>query len=489
MSNVFVLDTMHRPLDPIHPGYARKLLSSGKAAVFRRFPFTLLLKVEVQDPQTHPLRIKLDPGSKTTGIALVNDASGEVVWAAELTHRGQAIKDALERRRAIRRSRRQRKTRYRKPRFDNRRRKQGWLSPSLESRIATILTWVHRLSRSCPVTAISQELVRFDMALMQNAEIRGIEYQQGELQGYELREYVLEKWDRTCAYCGKKDVPLQIEHIQAKANGGSNRVSNLTLACEPCNTRKGTQDVRVFLAKKLDVLKRVLAHAEAPLKDAAAVNATRWALYERLKATGLPVECGTGGMTKFHRTTQRLLIPSTNEASASHLSHSVTKLPLLAYRLNRMRGVRLSAQVLGKEANAPSSLASSGVRRGGLDKAHWIDAACVGASTPDALLIDRVQPLFIKATGYGNRQMCLMDKYGFPRTGPKSAKVVHGFQTGDMVKAIVTTGKKVGTYIGRVAVRATGSFNVTTQAHGTVQGINYRACTAIHTTDGYSYSC
>ena len=426
MSNVFVLDTMYKPLDPIHPGYARKLLSSGKAAVSRRYPFTIILKRDVEEPLTHPLRLKLDPGSKTTGIAMVNDASGEVVWAAELTHRGNQIKEALDARRGVRRGRRQRKTRYRKPRFDNRRRKQGWLPPSLESRIANILTWVNRLSRSCPLTAISQELVTFDTHLMQNAEISGIEYQQGTLQGYELREYLLEKWERTCAYCGAKDVPLQIEHIQCRKKHGSNRVSNLCLACEPCNKKKDTQDIEEFLKGKPASLKRILAQAKAPLRDASAVNSTRWALFERLKATGLPVETGTGGRTKFNRMTQ------------------------------------------------------------GLDKTHWSDAACVGASTPPILLINRVHPLRIKATGYGSRQMCLMNRYGFPRTKPKSAKVVKGFQTGDMVKAIVTTGKKIGTYVGRVAVRASGSFNITTSA-GTIQGIGYQQCITIHKTDGYSY--
>ena len=192
MSNVFVVDTMYKPLDPVHPGYARKLLSSRKAAVYRRYPFTLILKQEVQEPVTHPLRLKLDPGSKTTGVAIVNDVSGEVAWAAELTHRGNAIKDALAARRGVRRSRRQRHTRYRPARFDNRRRKQGWLPPSLESRIANISTWVNRVSRYCPIAAISQELVKFDTQMMQNAEISGVEYQQGTLAGYELREYLLE---------------------------------------------------------------------------------------------------------------------------------------------------------------------------------------------------------------------------------------------------------------------------------------------------------
>ncbi|CAK0764644.1 5-methylcytosine-specific restriction enzyme A [Gammaproteobacteria bacterium] len=87
------------------------------------------------------------------------------------------------------------------------------------------------------------------MQKMENPEISGVEYQQGTLEGYEAREYLLEKWARECAYCGKKDVPLNIDHIHPKARGGSNRISNLTLACHPCNEKKGSQDAKVFLAK------------------------------------------------------------------------------------------------------------------------------------------------------------------------------------------------------------------------------------------------
>lgn len=192
LSNVFVLDTNKQPLPPVHPGRARILLSTGKAAVWRHYPFTIILKRAVEKPQLPPLRIKLDPGSKTTGIALVNDTLGEVVFAAELRHRGHAIKKRMDQRRTIRRNRRQRKTPYRQPRCANRRRPKGWLPPSLESRIATVLTWVCRLMRLCPITAISMEVVKFDMQLMEHAEISGVEYQQGTLFGYELREYLLE---------------------------------------------------------------------------------------------------------------------------------------------------------------------------------------------------------------------------------------------------------------------------------------------------------
>jgi hypothetical protein len=189
---VFVLSSDGQPLDPCHEARARQLLKKGRAAVWRRYPFTVRLKDRTRAQSVvHEHRLKFDPGSKTTGIAIVQEATERVVWAAELTHRGQQIRDALLRRRAIRRSRRQRHTRYRKARFANRRRKQGWLPPSLAHRVLTTLTWTKRLLRLCPITALSIELVRFDTQLMENAEINGIEYQQGTLAGYEIREYML----------------------------------------------------------------------------------------------------------------------------------------------------------------------------------------------------------------------------------------------------------------------------------------------------------
>ena len=108
------------------------------------------------------------------------------------------------------------------------------------------------------------------------------------------------------------------------------------------------------------------------------------------------------------------------------------------------------------------------------------------ASTPEHLDVRGVVPLHIKATGHGSRQMCRMDRYGFPRTGPKQAKRVKGFQTGDLVRAVVPKGTKQGRDVGRVAVRTSGSFNLTTQ-HRTVQGISHRFCTLIARADGYSY--
>jgi 5-methylcytosine-specific restriction endonuclease McrA len=426
MSKVFVLDTTKQPLNPVHPGRARLLLTQGKAAVFKRFPFTIILKVAVEQPELQPLRIKIDPGSKTTGIAIVNDSTGEVVFAAELTHRGQAIKTALDERRAVRRGRRNHSTRYRQPRFLNRRRPKGWLPPSLESRMTNTLTWVNRLRKIAPIAAISLELVRFDLQKMEKPEISGVEYQQGTLVGYEVREYLLEKWHRKCAYCGKEHVPLEVEHIRPRAKDGSHRLSNLCLACRPCNEKKGTQDIQVFLAEKPELLKRIQAQAKAPLKDAAAVNSTRWALYERLQESGVPIEVSSGGRTKFNRQTRQL------------------------------------------------------------EKTHWLDAACVGGSTPEQLHTQRIVPLLITATGSGCRRMCNVNAIGFPCSKPKGAKKVKGFQTGDMVRAVVTSGTKQGIYVGRVLVRASGSFDIRTK-HSRIQGISYRFCTPVHHCDGYGY--
>jgi len=204
VSNVFVVDTNKQPLNTVHPGEARLLLTRGKAAVFKRYPFTIILKVAIDDPVVAELRIKIDPGSKTTGIAVVNDTTGEVVFAAELTHRGQQIKADLDDRRSVRRGRRTRHTRYRKPRWQNRQRPKGWLAPSLQSRISNVITWVQRFARLCHITHISVELVKFDMQAMEYAEISGFGYQQGTLEGYEVREYLLEKGGENALIAGRK---------------------------------------------------------------------------------------------------------------------------------------------------------------------------------------------------------------------------------------------------------------------------------------------
>ena len=140
---VFVLDANRKPLTPCKPSLARKLLKVGKAKVFRLYPFTILLKKEVtEDPQ--PVTLKIDPGSKVTGLAILLDSS--LIWVAELAHRPQAIKTSLESRRSLRHGRRSRHTRYRQARFLNRTKPKVWLAQGLRHRVETTLTWVNKLS-------------------------------------------------------------------------------------------------------------------------------------------------------------------------------------------------------------------------------------------------------------------------------------------------------------------------------------------------------
>lgn len=309
---VFVLDTNKRPLAPCHEAVARKLLKQGMAAIYKRFPFTIILKKSVDESENKTAyRLKIDYGSRHTGLAILRGQ--EVVWLGQLDHRTD-IKEKIDKRRAFRRARRNRKTRYRKPRFLNRKRKDGWLPPSLESRVQNTQTWVNRLKKLCPIRHISYENAKFDTQLMRNPEISGIEYQQGTLQGYEVREYLLEKFNRKCCYCEKTDVPLEVEHIIPKSRGGTDRIDNLCLACRDCNQRKGNQTAEEF------GYPHIQKQVKKSLKDASVINATRWKVYNVLKQTGLDVECGTGARTKMNRI--RLGLPKTHYFDACCVGQS-----------------------------------------------------------------------------------------------------------------------------------------------------------------------
>jgi len=422
MSNyALLIDGNKTPLNPVHPVQARKLLDSGKAAVFRRYPFTLVLKRVIENPNVYPLKLKIDPGSKFTGIALVTN-QGNVIWGMELQHRGQQIKDALAHRSSVRRNRRNRKNRYRKARFLNRFRPKGWLAPSLQHRVLTTETWVKRLQKFAPIGSIVQE-VRFDTQAIENTEISGTEYQQGTLHGYECREYLLEKWHRQCAYCGAKDVPLEIEHIQPKSKGGTSRISNLCLACHKCNQRKGNQDIEDFLRSKQEVLNPVLRQAKTPLKDAASVNSTRWALFKVLKSFKLPVTIGSGGQTKFNR-----------------------------IRFN-------------------------------LPKTHDHDAACV--SVVEVIKLVTTKIIRVKATGFGGRQRCQTDKFGYP-IKHRPLRPIHGFCTGDIVRADVPKGKYKGTFTARVCPMSHGYGEFVIDKKR--RSIKLEYLTLVHRRDVYDYA-
>ena len=416
---VFVLNAEHRPLMPCHPARARELLKKDRAVMVRLHPFTIRLTNRIEG-ETQAIILGIDPGSQVTGLALAR-MSGETrwaIWLGTLQHRGAQIRKKLEQRRHYRRRRRSANLRYRAPRFQNRRRQEDWLPPSLQHRVDTTTAWVARLQRWVPITTIVMELVKFDTQALQDPEISGLEYQQGTLCGYEVREYLLEKWGRQCVYCRKTQVSLQLEHIVPTSRGGSDRVSNLALACARCNQEKGSQTAAEYGYPD------VHAQALQSLRDAAAVNSTRWALYRGLQSCGLPLATGTGGRTKWNRT--RFVIPKT----------------------------------------------------------HALDALCVGAV--EAVSEWRRTPLTIRASGRGAYQRTRVTAHGFPRGQLMRHKMVQGFRTGDFIRAVVPRGRHQGTHTGRVAVRSSGSFNLHIGAT-TLQGIHYRHCRLLMRADGYTY--
>ena len=433
---VAVLGRDGKPLMPTRPSRARQLLKAGRARVHQINPvFTIrLIDRTATDGTTvvDGVEVGIDPGSKHTGMAVFTtktSATSERVVVRtglagfQVEHRGAQIHKNITSRAQLRRGRRSRNLRYRQPRFNNRCRPEGWLAPSLQHRVDSTMSMVSKLRAILPVTVLHQELVRFDMGKMTNPEVSGVEYQQGTLFGFEVREYLLAKFNWACVYCGVTGVPLNLDHVHAKSKGGSDRVSNLVLACIGCNKAKGNLPLEVFVPDPVRRVK-ILRWAKAPLRDAAAVNATRWSLWRALTATRLQVRTGSGGRTKFNRT------------------------------------------------------------RSALPKSHALDALAVGDVTYVHRYPTTVTVAF--ATGRGSYARTRSDKFGFPRLHLTRTKRHFGFATGDTVRAVVPAGKKAGTHLGRVAVRARGSFNIKTAA-GVVQGVHHRHCTLLRRADGWHY--
>lgn len=417
---VFVIDTCKKPLDMCHPAKARKLLRNGKAKIYRKEPFTIILTKIVDKLAENNYRLKIDYGSRHTGLAILKGA--KVCWLGQLEHRTN-IKELLDKRRGYRRRRRNANLRYRKARFKYRTKPKGWLPPSLMSRVNNIRTFITRLIRMLPLGAISYENVKFDTQKMMNPDIHGIKYQQGTLEGYEIREYLSEKFEHKCCYCGisqGQGRKFEVEHIIPVSRGGTNRVSNLAWSCHECNQDKDNLTAEEYGHPEVQI------QAKKPLKDAATINATRWKVYELLKEFNLPVECGTGGLTSYNRS----------------------------------------------QRNIP--------------KTHYYDACCVGKSTPEVLYFGTRVVHVITAVGRGKHCRTNINASGFPRGYLARQKQFFGFQTGDIVKAVVTRGKKIGTYFGRVLCRKTGSFDIKTKTER-VQGINHKYFRLIQHSDGYSY--
>ena len=416
---VFVIDKQKNPLSPTTNAKARILLDSNKAVVHKMYPLVIRLRDSKIVNSLNKFTIKLDPGATTTGIAIVDKE--KCLFLMEIIHRGKEIKKALMQRVAIRRSRRQRNTRYRKARFLNRTRKEGWLAPSVKSRADNIINTVNKISKYIPLTNVAIESVSFNTSEMtEGKKLYGAEYQEGNLKDKKLRTFIFEKYNNSCVYCGNNE-QLEVEHIISKSKGGTDSTRNLTLSCRKCNEQKNN----LSLVQFGKLIGKDLSHLEPTQtpKEAAIIQSARNYTIAEL-AKNFEIETGEGWETSFNR----------------------------------------------KEVNLP--------------KEHYYDALCVGKDYNYRIVTNNV--LVMKAQSRGARQMCLMDRYGFPRTSPKQSKIVHGFQTGDIVKASVPSGKKQGKYFGKIAIRSNGYFNITTDTQ-TVQGIGYKHCKVVQKNDGYAY--
>ena len=267
----------------------RILLKNGKAKVVKRCPFTIQLTYETTY-YTQEVTLGVDSGSKHIGLSATT--KDKVLFESDVELRND-ITNKLSTRRELRRSRRHRKTRYRKPRFSNRKRKDGWLAPSVQNKVDTHLMVIRRVHEILPVSKIIVEVASFDIQKIQNPAISGTEYQHGEQMGFwNVREYVLFRDDHECQCChGKsKDKILNVHHIESRKTGG-NAPNNLITLCETCH--KGYHRGTVTLPKTI--------HRGMSFRDAAFMGIMRWALYDRLREIYPDVSLTYGYITKNTR--------------------------------------------------------------------------------------------------------------------------------------------------------------------------------------------
>ena len=285
---VYVLDKDGKPLMPtVRHGKVRRLLRDEKAHVVRLQPFTIQLDYE-STTYKQEVSLGVDAGSVHIGVSATTEK--RELFAAEVVLRTDIVKK-LASRLELRRGRRFRKTRYRKPRFDNRRRKKGWLAPSVRNKVESHLKVIRLVHSLLPVTKTTIEVAQFDAQKIKNDAIQGVEYQQGEQMGFwNVREYVLARDYHTCQHCKGKsgDKILNVHHLESRKTGG-NAPSNLITLCETCHKayHRGEFEFKV---------KR-----STSLRDASVMNIMRWAVYEQAKAEFENVHLTYGYVTKHTR--------------------------------------------------------------------------------------------------------------------------------------------------------------------------------------------
>ena len=276
---------------PCSPAKARILLKQKKAVVRRRTPFTIQLTIATGETK-QPVTLGVDCGYKHVGLSASTDK--DEVYASKVELRTDIV-DLLSTKRELRRSRRNRKTRYRAPRFDNRvhSKNKGWLAPSVENRIQAHLSRVESVCDLVPVTKIIVQTAAFDIQKIKNPDIEGVGYQQGDQLGFwNVREYVLWRDGHVCQHCkGKsKDPVLNVHHLESRKTGGD-APNNLITLCEACH--KALHRGEITLKAKRGKSFRAETF----------MGVMRWAFFNRLKATypQLEVRNTYGYLTKHKR--------------------------------------------------------------------------------------------------------------------------------------------------------------------------------------------
>ena len=284
---VYVLNIEGKALMPCKEAKARKLLRDGKAKVAQRTPFTIKLNFECENV-TQPITLGIDAGSKTVGVSATTE--DKELYAAEVQLRSDIV-DLLSTRREYRRARRNRKTRYRQPRFNNRKRHEGWLAPSVQHKIDTHIKLVREAHKILPITKVIVEVAAFDIQKIKNPEISGVGYQQGEQLGFwNIREYVLFRDGHICQHCkGKsKDKVLNVHHIESRKVGGDSP-GNLITLCETCHDKHHNCEIQLKAKRRQS------------FKEAAFMGIMRWAFYNKLKELYPNIFLTYGYLTKHKR--------------------------------------------------------------------------------------------------------------------------------------------------------------------------------------------
>jgi hypothetical protein len=247
-------------LMPCSQRKARLLLKQGKAKIIGYKPFTIQLNYATGESKQE-VHVGIDEGAKHIGIAITSQ--DKVLAKGEVELR-QDVQSLLTTRAMYRRDRRNRKTRYRKPRFLNRKRKEGWLPPSIEGKLNTNFFWIDKFCSLVPNPILHIEVGKFDIAKMINPNIEGVEYQQGQCAGYyDVRHFVFARDNYTCQVCGKsKDKILHTHHIVYKSLGGTDRADNLITVCTECHTSKNHKEGGI-LYKWMKEGKKVKQYKEA----------------------------------------------------------------------------------------------------------------------------------------------------------------------------------------------------------------------------------